>query len=51
MGVGGTFNGAFRQLKGPLVAEEPQGEKIRYWGRNFAIVAKILLCTSISLAK
>ena len=50
-GGGGAFYGAFGQLKGPMAAEEPQGAKIHYWGRNFATVAKILPCTSISPTK
>ena len=50
-GGGGDFYGACGQLKGPLEAEESQGAKIRYWGRNFATVAKILPCSSFSPAK
>ena len=39
---GGTlFNGACKQLKGPLKAKEPQGATFRYWGRIFATVVKI----------
>ena len=50
-GGGRAFYVACGQLKGPLAAEEPQGAKIRYRGRNFATVAKILPCSSFSPAK
>ena len=45
---GGAFCSACGQLKGPLEVEESQGAKIRYYGRYFATVAKIMPCSSFS---
>ena len=34
---GGPFYGAFGQLKGPQAAEEPQGQKFRYYSEIYAL--------------
>ena len=33
------------------VSQKAGGDKIRYWGRNFATIEKILPCTNIFPAK
>ena len=49
-GGGVLFNGALRTTKGTLGSRGVTGVTCRYWGRIFAIVAKILPCSNFSPA-